>query len=205
MAISRARVLVLVGALSALGLACADDSTAPVERPADQLNIVRLSSETQVPEELVLSFWAKRGEDREGRLYLPDGSGGQGTEFARVRVNATSLRTRPDGTPFQAGDSVLITLRVADPSRILFELEPSGLEFDREEPAELRIRYDHADDDFNGDGKVDDSDARIEGDLAIWRQESPDAPFERLNSVQIRDDRELRAELRGFSRYAVAY
>jgi hypothetical protein len=120
-------------------------------------------------------------------------------------VDAPSLLSYPDGTPFAVDDSVLITVRVVDPAQLLFELEPTGLRFNPQEPAELKIHYDHADDDLDDDGDVDSEDDEIERTLAIWRQESPGDPFVRLGSLLIEDLEEIEAELEGFSRYALAY
>jgi len=153
----------------------------------------------------VATFYAKRGEDREVRIFFQDEVGGAGEEYLRLRVDAPSLQARPDGTPFAIGDSILITVVVVDPAQLLFALEPSGLTFNPDVRAELKIHYDHADDDLDEDGDVDEDDAAIESELAIWRQESPGDPFVRLGSVLVEDLEEVEVELQGFSRYALAY
>ena len=114
-------------------------------------------------------------------------------------------RPVPDGTPFAEDDSVLITVRVVDPARLLFEFEPAGLTFNPARPAELKIHYDHADDDLDEDGDVDLDDEALELTIAIWRQGNDGDPFERLGSLLIDDLEEIEAELQGFSRYALAY
>jgi hypothetical protein len=151
------------------------------------------------------SFYAKRGEDREVRIFFQDEVGGAGEEYLRLRVDAPSLLALPDGTPVLAGDSVLIHVRVVDPAQMLFELSPSGLQFNPLDPAQLKIHYDHADGDLNDDGSVDAEDDSLETTLAIWRQENPGDPFVRLASVLSADLDEAEAELTGFSRYALAY
>ena len=112
----------------------------------------------------------------------------RGDEYLRLRVDDEALLAYPDGTPFAEGDSVLITVRVVDPARLLFEFEPAGLTFSPRRPAELKIRYDKADDDLDEDGDVDLEDDDLELTLAIWRQESDGDPFVRLGSCSI-DDR----------------
>jgi len=190
--------------LSALGLGCAD-ATGPAERQADDLNILRLAVDAPPLVATEVTFWAKRGEDREGRLYFQASGGGLGDEFMRLRVPSGALLARPDGSPILAGDSVLITLRAVDASRILFEFEPAGLQFSPADPAELKIEYDEADDDVDSDGDVDQEDAELETQFAIWRQETPGAPFVRLGTALLEDLDEVEAELTGFSRYAIAY
>ena len=195
-----------VAAILVAATACSD-STAPGDnsRPPENLNVVRLASTSPPlfnPEE---SFFAKKGEDRELRIYFQDLSGGQGEEFLRLRVRDESLLSRPDGTPFAAGDSVLITVRVVDVTRILFEADPSGLTFNPSQPAELKIHYSHADHDFDEDGTIDASDDQIKSQLAIWRQATLTDPFIRLGSVNVEGLEEINADILGVSRYAIAY
>ena len=202
----RYRTFALAVAVLVAATACSD-STAPGDntRPPENLNVARLASTSPPlfnPEE---SFFAKKGEDRELRIYFQDVSGGQGEEFLRLRVRDESLLSRPDGTPFAAGDSVLITVRVVDVTRILFEADPSGLTFNPSQPAELKIHYSHADHDFNEDGTIDASDDQIKSQLAIWRQETLTDPFIRLGSVNVEGLEEINADILGFSRFAIAY
>ena len=203
----RYRAFVLTVAAILVAATACSDSTAPGDnsRPPENLNVARLASTSPPlfnPEE---SFFAKKGEDRELRIYFQDVSGGQGEEFLRLRVRDESLLSRPDGTPFAAGDSVLITVRVVDVTRILFEADPSGLTFNPSQPAELKIHYSHADHDFNEDGTIDASDDQIKSQLAIWRQETLSGPFIRLGSVNIEGLEEINADILGFSRFAIAY
>jgi len=85
------------------------------------------------------------------------------------------------------------------------ELLPSGLRFSAGKPAELKLDYEFAEDDFNHDGHVDDRDREAELRFAIWRQEAVGLPWVRQGSVKIEELREIEAELTGFSRYAIAY
>ncbi|HEY0351151.1 MAG TPA: hypothetical protein VGC48_03465 [Gemmatimonadales bacterium] len=190
------------------GLGACGDSTSPgdTSKPPGQLTVVRLA-----PSSLPLfnspdSFYAVKGEDREVRIYFKDpGTNQAGEEFLRLRVRPGSLLSRPGGSPFAAGDSVLITVRIVDPSKILFEMEPSGLSFDPAEPAELKIHYNHADHDFNEDGVINAFDATIKSKLAIWRQELLTDPFVRIGSVNAEGLEEINADILGFTRYAIAY
>jgi hypothetical protein len=88
---------------------------------------------------------------------------------------------------------------------ILFELQPTGLKFNPDVPAELRIHYDQADDDLNDDGGVDEEDDLVEQELDIWRQEAPGEPFVRVGTAKSEELEEIEAELTSFSRYAIAY
>lgn len=174
-------------------------------RPPAQLNILQLAASSPPLLNPVDSFYAKRGENREIRIFFADTQGGEGEEYLRLRIDAQSLLTRPDGTPFEDGDSILVHVAVVDAAQLLFEMQPSGLAFSSGSPAQLTIHYNHSDDDFNGDGHVDGTDDSIETSLSIWRQEGPTDPFVRLGSALLKDQREIEADLQGFSRYALAY
>lgn len=193
--------------LMLLGLSACSDSAAPgdsTRNPAD-LNIVRLDQVSPPLFNPVDSFYAKKGEDREIRIYFQDEVGGSGEEYLRFSVPAPSLLAHPDGTPFQTGDSVLIRVSVADPTRIIFDMEPAGLTFDPAQPAELKIHYAHAEDDLNEDGSVDTADDQIRQQLAIWKQETLADPFTRLGSVNEVSLEEIDVDIHGFTRYAIAY
>lgn len=199
----------ILAVFTVAGLSCSDsggpNDDGPGEpRPPAQLNILRLEPSSPPLLNPVDSFYAKLGEDREVRIFFADIAGGAGEEYLRLRVDAQSLLSRPDGTPFAAGDSILIHVSVVDPSQLLFEMQPSGLTFSPEHPARLSIHFSHCGDDFNGDGQVNHEDDSIEQELSIWRQEALADPFIRLGTVE-QGNREIEADLEGFSRYALAY
>ena len=202
----RAIRCLLLAALAGAAGSCSDSSGPGNDtKPEGELSVVHVAPTSAPLFNPVDSFYAKRGEDREVRIYFQDGAGGAGEEYLRLRVDALTLLALPDGTPVLPGDSVLIHVRVVDQSQMLFELQPSGLKFSPLTPARLTIHYDHAGGDLNGDGSVDALDTAIEGTLAIWRQENPGDPFVRLNSVLTLDLDEAEADLTSFSRYALAY
>ena len=190
-----------------VGAACSDSTSSPVDgnRPPSELNIVRLDQASPPLFNPIDSFYAKTGEDREIRIYFQDEVGGSGEEYLRLSVAAPSLLARPDGTPFQTGDSVLIKVSVADPTRIVFDMEPAGLTFDPAQPAELKIHYAHAEEDLTEDGSIDTSDDQIRQQLAIWKQETPADQFTRLGSVNEVSLEEIDVDIPGFTRYAIAY
>jgi hypothetical protein len=202
----RTRYLLLVAPLAAL-LACSS-SSGPDDgdsKPPADLNIVGLSDDAPPLYNPEVSFYAVKGENRETRIFFQNDQGGPGDEYLRLRIDAPTLRARPDGSAIAEGDSVLITVRVVDPQQMLFEMEPSGLAFSTDDPAELRIRYAEAHGDLNDDGRVDSTDDDIESTMAIWRQETPSDPFVRVGTAVVKNLEEAEAALTGFSRYALAY
>jgi hypothetical protein len=199
------RVL-LIALWAGAAASCSDSNGPPVDtKPPSELSVIHVAPASTPLFNSTVSFYAKRGEDREGAIFFQDDVGGQGEEYARIRVDANSLLALPDGTPIVPGDSVLITLSVVDPTEMLFDLQPTGLKFSPLDPARLKIHYDHADGDLNDDGVSDGRDTTIESTLAIWRQETLTDPFVRLTSVLTIESDEAEAELTGFSRYALAY
>ena len=198
----------LVAALAASVLSCSDSGEPngnDASKPPSELTVLRLSDNSPPLFNPVVSFYAVRGQNREARIFFDDGQGREGDEYLRLRLDDASLLAHPDGTKFADGDSVLITIRVVDPSRTLFELEPGGLQLNPQDPAQLRIRYQRVDDDLNEDGRVDVGDVQLEVSLGIWRQEKPGDAFVRLGTILLDDLDEAEAALEGFSRYALAY
>jgi hypothetical protein len=186
-------------------LAVACDSTGPDEVPADELTFLSLAANAPPLESSVLQFYAVRGEAREGALFFQDEQGQRGDEFLRIKFEDDAILTDANGLPVAPGDSVLITITAVDPSRILFDFQPSGIVFNPTEMPLLEISYEEAEDDLDDDGDVDEDDLEIERELSIWRQETLTSPFVRLFSVTLEDLDEIRAEIPGFTRYAIAY
>lgn len=201
----------LLAALLATALvACSSDSftpsadDGPTEKSESLLSVIAVSP-TALPEATIVSFYAVKGQSSEQRLYTVKPDGSRDDEYLRFTLDGKSLLARPDGTPFINGDSVLITISVVDQSRMMFQFEPSGLKFSPANPAELRISYAAAGGDLDNDGDHDSADDSLETRLAIWRQETPGTPFQRLSSLISTSDHDVRANLTGFSRYAVSY
>jgi hypothetical protein len=208
--LSSARLRTLTATtLVALAVACSSDMTSSdgpgSVRPAAELTVVQLSPTAPPLESDTASFWAVKGQGAEQRLYFLDDQGQRGEEYMSLKLSNESLSRRPDGSAIAEGDSVLISIRVVDPVQVLFELQPTGLQFSTTDPAELKIRYAEANGDFNDDGEVDHADSTAEAALGIWRQEHVGDPFVRLGSVKVADDKAFEAKLTGFSRYAIAY
>ena len=137
--------------------------------------------------------------------HQPRPGDASGDEFLRFEVRGESRRQRPDGTTIAEGDSLLITLTVVDPERLIVDFQPAGLRFNTEEPARLRMSYAETEDDRDSDGDVDDRDREVESSLSIWRREEPGDPWVRIGSLRSVDRDEIEAEITGFTYYAIAY
>ena len=199
------RKTVMAGALALVLLGCGDN-TGPVGVPDAELTIVR--QDTLAPPLLAtqVSFWAKVGDGREVHLnYQGAFPGDTGEEYLRFEVPGDGLYRRPDGTAFQPGDSILITVTVLDPARFHYQFEPSGLQFSADHPARLKIKYFDCEKDFNEDGVEDAEDVRIEGLLDLWERTGPGAPWFRLGTVQFEELDELDANIPSFTEHAVAW
>lgn len=200
----------------ASGRSGADDtSSAQKNGQMDEDDLVFFRFADNAPEiaDTVVSFWAVRGQ--EGGVEMRFASAGDeeeddgeeedgGEEFLEFEIDENSLLEYPDGRPFQPGDSVLITIRVVDPERFLFEFEPAGLKFNPDEPAELEIDYFWADDDYDDDEDIDNEDARIERKSSIWRQERAGDPYVEIWTITDTELDGVEAEITGFTRYAIA-
>jgi hypothetical protein len=193
-------------AATAAALACGS-STEPRAteiRPSNDLNIVtRVSAPALVSNSV--SFWAKKGQNREAVLvYANSSSGGGGAEFMHLKIDAKSLDRAPNGTAYADGDSVLITA-TAVPGKVEVDFQPSGLRFSAANPAELRLRFAEADADINHDGRQDATDDALRLTLALWAQETANAPWTKLVTDLRIDTGDANAKLLGFTTYALAY
>ena len=190
----------IVWAAVAVTLLACSESTAPDGVPDPQLNIVL--QDTLAPPLVVTrdSFWAKVGDGRDLRM---DYVGGE--EFLRFEVPGDGLLRKPDGSAFQPGDSILITITVQDAARFVFDFAPAGLQFSPDHPARLRVEYAHAEHDFNGDGAEDSLDVDIEQELDLWYRAAPGALWFKVGAVQFEDLDEIDANIFSFSQYAVAW
>jgi hypothetical protein len=198
----------LLAAWAGAAASCSDSGSPPDDggsKPPSELSVVHVAPTSTPLFNPTVSFYAKRGENREGSLSFQDALGGEGEEYVRLRIDANTLLALPNGDAIVPGDSVLITLSVVDQTEMLFDLQPTGLKFSPADPAELKIHYDHANGDLNDDGVSNGLDDALERTLAIWRQENPGDPFVRLTSVLTIETDEATADLTGFSRYALAY
>ena len=154
----------------------------------------------------VIKFYAKKGQRRTIFMFYHARAGRQdSTDLVRFRLREQSLLARPDGTPIRARDSVLITLRLVDPVRLIVDFQPAGLRFNPEDPADLRIRWSETNDDVNRDGVVNSQDTALKQRLKIWRRETSAEPWMRTPSVVSVPDEECELDLTGFTRYAIAY
>lgn len=193
--------------LSTITLVTCTDSAGPDGVPDSQLQKVRQDSSAPPLLTMEASFWAKLGDGREIRLhYQGETSADTGAEYLRFEVPGNGLLRRPDGSAFQLGDSVLITVTVIDSVRFLYRFEPSGLQFNPSQPARLKVRYFHGDHDFNEDGVEDAADAEIESTrLDLWRRSGPGALWFKIGTVKFEELDELDANILSFSEHAVAW
>jgi hypothetical protein len=200
----------ILGVSLGLSLACSDSTSSDGggTRPPSQLTFLTLSPAAPLLCESSISFWAYRGRGVDTALQFPeDGVNCQGSreDFLRLKIDQAGLQAYPDGTPFQPGDSVLITMSWVGNDSILFHLEPTGLLFDPTRPAELKIDYGEAGSDLNGDGSTDSEDDAVEHRLDIWRQPTLADDYVKVGVAKFEDSDEIEAKLNGFSRYAIAY
>ena len=180
-------------------LAACSDSTEPGDKGVREgdLTFLRFESSSAVTLRQA-SFWAKRGDNRKLEIDYPDGD-----EFLEFEVRSESLLRRPHGTPFQTGDSVLITVSLDPSNRIIVDFQPSGLIFNPLDPPRLRINFKAAHADIDGDGDVDGEDQRLEAKLAVWQQERAGDPWLPLLSLRLDEDR-MEARVLSFTGFAMA-
>lgn len=191
-------------AIGALVVACSDAS-GPAQQRLD-LNFLRPALTAPQVANPVVAFYAKKGQDVEAIMWYRKHAGRpDSTEFMRFRLQDNSLLARPDGSAFAPGDSVLITITLADPQRLIIDMQPSGLRFSPVKPAELKLSFEEADEDLNEDGVVNEADGAIVGQFAIWKRERSGDPWLKLGSLVEIGTHEVKAFINGFTGYAIAW
>lgn len=192
--------------LAALGGACRDSASPPGPVPSSQLHFIVQDSTAPPLLADTAGFYAKVGVDRRVRLsYQGTAPGDTGDTFLDFEVKADGLWRRPDGSAFQAGDSILITVAVVDPRKFVFAFSPTGLQFNPASPALLHVEYFHSDHDFTGDGSIDAEDSTAEDQLNVWRREPPDPLWTQVGSLKNEEIDEIEATILSFTQFAVAW
>ncbi len=193
-----------------------DDGEAPQQAPSDELTFLRQAS--SAPDLLLgdsdgdgfrdTTIVATRGQDAELEIFYEDPEDGErGDRFLEFELEEESLASYPDDHPhsageqFQQGDTVHIRFEVRGDT-LAAEFGPSGLQFDPAEPAELEIRWNHADPDTDEDG--DDELEDQEDQIDIWRREEPGADWIRSGDFRDVERDRLRALLDSFTVYSLA-
>jgi hypothetical protein len=198
----------IVGLAVLLGAACSNSSgpnnTPPV--PTGQLHFVVQDSLSAPLYTDTASLLFTAGQSGDFRIYYKDTtSGGPGEEFVRFEVPGDGLFRKPGGSVFQPGDTVRISIRVVDAMKFVFDFQPSGLQFNPNDPARLKVEYLHADHDYNSDGVIDAADSTIQGQLDFWKNDPPSTLWFKQGGVNFESLEELDANILSFSQYAVAW
>jgi hypothetical protein len=153
-----------------------------------------------------VSFYAVKGKTASAQIWYHAAAGAADSlKFLDFQVGSASLDTRPDGSAIAAGDSVLITITVTDPTHFLLDFQPSGLKFSATDQPTLKVSFAACGADLNYDGKVDAADQAIMDALSFWRQEAPFQPWFKLGSTVNQTVREVDAQLGGFTGYAIEF
>lgn len=203
-----ASTLATILALAAAG--CGDDDVTGPDAsgvPEAQLTFVQPSDTAPPLLTTDTSVVATRGEELDVEIFYedPDDPGQRGDRFLRFQLDEESLLRYPDDHPmaganFGPGDTVTIRIRVSTDT-LLADFGPDGLRFDRDEPAELRIRYAEGDRDTDDDGEDEED---FEDEVDLWRQEAPGEEWFRVGRLKDFEADEIEADLDSFTRFAAA-
>lgn len=198
-------------AVLAAGIACgttvtAPNPDAPETRPSDGLKLLTVAPDSPPLATTRASFYAVKGRGAGVDLYYRARPGRtDSARFVQFRMGGASLDRRPDGSLIAQGDSVLITLTVVDPLHLLIDFQPSGLVFSPGDRPKLQMFFGSVGDDLDHNGIVDAEDDKVRNSLSIWRQEAVNQPWFKLATARLTEEREVEAELLGFTGYAMAY
>jgi hypothetical protein len=129
-------------------------------------------------------FYAVAGQDRSVAIYYQDS-----VPFMTFDVPANAL-------DMATGDSVLITVAIADSTRLIVGFQPAGLAFANGHPAELTLSFAHAKNNLSPTN---------ESSLSLWKQENPGEPWHKVTSNTRQDLQTVMGRVDGFTVYATAY
>lgn len=200
------RLTSAVAALALLACSSSDAPNTPPPVPTGQLHFVAQDTAGPPLYTDTASLLFTAGQSADIRIYYTDTTnGGPGEEFLRFEVPGDGLFLKPDGTPFNPGDTVRISITVVDSTTFLFDFQPAGLRFSPEHPAALKVEYVHSDHDYDHDGTITSADSTIHGQLDIWKNDPPSTLWFKQGSVNFETFEELDAKIFSFSQYAVAW
>ena len=147
-----------------------------------------------------VSFWAVRGESRSVQINYSSSIDSAVHPF--LALTTTDPVFVPGVGDLAVGDSVLVTV-IVDTVNVGVRLEPTGTLFGT--PAQLKIWYNGAGGDLNGDAVVDSLDSKIEAQLlGLWYRELDTDPWTKLPATQSLDEKSFTYALPHFSVYDVA-
>jgi hypothetical protein len=151
-------------------------------------------------DQYVVSFWAVRGESRSVQINYSSSIDNQTHPF--LLLTTTDPQFVPGVGELAMGDSVLVTV-IVDTTKLGVSLEPHGLQFGQ--PAQMKIWYDGAGGDLNGDGVADSLDVTIETQLlGLWYRATPNDPWSHLSANQSLGEKSFTYALPHFSEYEIA-
>ena len=181
--------MALAAGLAVAGCSTADDPDVGV--PESSLHFLTPDSGAPGFVADTIRFYAVVGQDRSAVLHYRDS-----VPFLTFDVPAGSLTQDPTGAPLATGDSLLITVAIADSSRLIVGFQPSGLVFNNGHPASLTLSFAHASKALSPTN---------ESNLSLWRQEQPGQPWHRVPSNTRKDLETVMGRVDGFTVYATAY
>lgn len=177
----------IVAAIMIAGCSTASDPTvSAAKNSVNESSLHFLSPDSAAPGFTAdtVQFYAVAGQDRSVTMYYTDS-----TAFATFEVPANSLS-------LPAGDSVLITVAIADSSQLVVGFQPSGLTFANGHPALLTLSFAHAQNNLSDSTKTK---------LSIWGQENPGEQWHKVPSMPNPPTQTVTGRIGGFTVYATAY
>jgi hypothetical protein len=190
-----------------LTLTACDMPHAPAAQSASQLrkdgilgsllSFLSLASNAPALVSDTVRFYAVVGQDRSDSMYYHAAPGHtDSTRFVHFDVPSGALVTDQYGDTLAPGDSLPITIYLADSAHMVVGYEPAGLNFASGHPAQLVLSYHWAN---------PLTLPLLQSLLGLWYQEQPGGLwFPAPSSVQI-PAQTVTGSVKGFSVYASAY
>ena len=166
--------------------------------PTD-IHLLRQAARAPALETYQVAFWARR--DRPSYVAV---NYVNGDPFLRFYIPKDGIKSTLEDRNIDARDSVRITVTI-DPQTFAADFQPQGLQFDKRHPASLYFWYEHAEQDCNGDGVVDDADRAILSQLSMFRRPTAPSQWQKVISELTQGLPLVYTEMKHFSIYAVSW
>lgn len=179
----------MLATVAIAGCSTADDPDVGV--PQSSLHFLTPDSNAPGFTADTIRFYAVAGQDRSATMYYSDS-----TPFATFDVPANALVNNPDGSAIAPGDSIQVTVAIADSSNLIVGFQPAGLVFANGHPAQLTLSFAHASQHLSQGNELK---------LSLWREEHPGDPWHKIPSNTRQDLQTVTGRVQGFTVYATAY
>ena len=172
--------------------------------PGAQMHDLQQAPTAPPLETYQVSFWAFKNKSTNVRVQYLNTAPGGSNNFLQFVIPKGGLASGANGARLRANDSLQITLTI-DPTTFRVNFQPSGVQFSTSNPASLRMWFQNANPDLNGDGVVDATDSALDSQLGMWTAPDDIDFWTKMSSVLDSSGKSVTADVYHFSGYVISW